>query len=75
MPTAIILLNAELGSEKDLINELEKFEHVKEIYEIYGVYDILLKIESDSLDKIKDTASRKIRGLKNVRSTLTLIVV
>ncbi len=75
MPTEIMLINAVLGSEKDLINEFEKIEHIKEMYEVYGVYDFVLRIESDSLDKLKDTASRKIRGIKNVRSTLTMMVV
>lgn len=75
MPTAIMLINAELGTERDLMNELKNIEYVKEIYEVYGVYDIVVKISSDSMDRLKDTASRKIRGLKNVRSTLTMIVV
>ena len=75
MPTAIMLINAELGSERELIGDLKKIEHVKEVYEVYGVYDIVLKIEADSMDRLKDTASRKIRSLKNVRSTLTMIVV
>jgi DNA-binding Lrp family transcriptional regulator len=75
MPSAIMLINAELGTERDLMNELKSIVHVKEIYEVYGVYDIVVKIESESMDKLKDTASRKIRSLKNVRSTLTMIVV
>ncbi len=70
-----MLINAELGTERDLMNELKTIEYVKEIYEVYGVYDIVVKISSDSMDRLKDTASRKIRGLKNVRSTLTMIVV
>jgi DNA-binding Lrp family transcriptional regulator len=75
MPTAIMLINAELGSERDLLKELRTIEYVKEVYEVYGVYDIVVKIESDSMDKLKDTASRRIRSLQNVRSTLTMIVV
>jgi DNA-binding Lrp family transcriptional regulator len=75
MPTAIMLINAELGTERDLMIELKSIEYVKEIYEVYGVYDIVVKIESESMDKLKDTASRRIRSLKNVRSTLTMIVV
>jgi DNA-binding Lrp family transcriptional regulator len=75
MPSAIMLINAELGSERDLIKELRTLENVTEVYEVYGVYDIVLKVESDSMDKLKDTASRKIRSLPNVRSTLTMIVV
>ncbi len=75
MPTAIMLINAELGTERDLMNELKNIEYVKEIYEVYGVYDIVVKISSDSMDRLKDTASRKIRSLKNERSTMTMIVV
>ena len=75
MPKAIMLINAELGAEKSLIGDLKAIEHVREVYEVYGVYDIVVKIEADTMDRLKETASRRIRSLKNVRSTLTMIVV
>ncbi len=75
MPSAIMLINAELGAEKSLIQDLKQIQYVKEVYEVYGVYDIVVKIEAESMDRLKETASRKIRSLKNVRSTLTMIVV
>jgi DNA-binding Lrp family transcriptional regulator len=39
------------------------------------VYDIVVRIEAETLQQLKDTISSKIRTLENVRSTLTMIVV
>jgi DNA-binding Lrp family transcriptional regulator len=48
---------------------------VKESYLVYGVYDIVAKVEADSMDKLKEIVTWKIRRLDKVRSTLTMIVV
>jgi DNA-binding Lrp family transcriptional regulator len=75
MPLAFVLINADLGTEEELIKELKKIEEVKEVYVVYGVYDIIAKIQADTMDKVKDTITWKIRRLEKVRSTLTMIVV
>ena len=75
MPLAFVLINAEIGSEDDVLTELRKIGNVKESYVVYGVYDIVAKVESDSMDKLKEIVTWKIRRLDKVRSTLTMIVV
>lgn len=75
MPKAFVLINAELGAEDSLIKELKNTEHVSEVYVVYGVYDIVAKIEADTMEKVKETITWKIRRLELVRSTLTMIVV
>jgi len=75
MPKAFVLINAELGAEDALIKELKSIENVAEVYVVYGVYDIVAKIESDTMEKVKETITWKIRRLEHVRSTLTMIVV
>jgi DNA-binding Lrp family transcriptional regulator len=75
MPMAFVLINADLGAEEDLVRELKNIENVKEVYVVYGVYDIVAKIESDTMEKVKETITWKIRRLEKVRSTLTMIVV
>jgi len=75
MPKAFVLINAELGAEDSLIKELKSIENVSEVYVVYGVYDIVAKIESDTMEKVKETITWKIRRLERVRSTLTMIVV
>jgi DNA-binding Lrp family transcriptional regulator len=75
MPVAFVLINAEIGSEDEVVTELRKIGNVKESYVVYGVYDIVAKVEADSMDKLKEIVTWKIRRLDKVRSTLTMIVV
>jgi DNA-binding Lrp family transcriptional regulator len=75
MPAAFVLINAEIGSEEEVLKELRKVEGVEEAYIVYGVYDIIAKIKADSMDKLKDIVTWNVRRLNKVRSTLTMIVV
>jgi DNA-binding Lrp family transcriptional regulator len=75
MPKAFVLMNAELGSEDSIVNELKKIEGVKEVYQVYGVYDIVAQVEADIMEKVKETITWKLRKLNGVKSTLTMIVM
>ena len=73
MPIAFVLINAETGSETDILSVLRKMENVKEAYGVYGVYDLIAQVEADSLDQLKEIITWKIRRLDKVRSTLTMM--
>ena len=75
MAIAFVLINAELGAETELVNQLKAIEHVKYVYVLYGAYDIVVKIEAPDSATLKKTISNNIRQLKNVRSTLTMTVI
>ena len=75
MPSAFVLLNTELGSEDSIVRDLKSLEGVKEVFQVYGVYDIIAKVESDTMDKVKDIITWKLRKLTGVKSTLTMIVM
>ncbi len=75
MPKAFVLINADLGTEEDLVKELKKIPNVTEVHVVYGVYDIIAKVEADTMEKVKETITWHIRRLEKVRSTLTMIVV
>ncbi len=75
MPIAFVLINAEIGSEEEVLNELKKVEGIEEAYSVYGVYDIVAKVRADSMDKLKEIVTWRIRRLNKVRSTLTMIVI
>jgi DNA-binding Lrp family transcriptional regulator len=72
---AFVLINADLGAEEDLVKQLKGIEFVDEVYVVYGVYDIVAKVKADTMDKVKETITWKVRRLDRVRSTLTMIVV
>jgi len=75
MPRAFVLLNVESGSEDEVLKELKTIEGIDEAYFSYGVYDLITKIKADSMDKLKELVTRRIRTLSKVRSTLTLIMM
>ena len=75
MNSAIVLINSKLGSEKELIDNLKNIPSVTDVYEVYGVYDVVVKVEAKSSEELKTTCSRTIRNMKNVRATLTMIII
>ncbi len=75
MPMAFVLINAEIGSEDAVVKELKAVTNVKEAYMVYGVYDIVAKVSADTMDKLKEIITWKIRRLNKVKSTLTMIVI
>lgn len=72
--SAIVLMNTEIGSEKEVIEELKKIPQIKKVDVTYGIYDIILRIEAEDLDKLKEVVSWNIRRLNKVTSTLTMVV-
>ena len=75
MPKAFVLINVESGAEEEVLRELKKIEGVEEQYFSYGVYDIITRIKADSMEKLKDMVSKRLRTINRVRSTLTLIMM
>ena len=75
MPVAFVLINADIGSEEEVLNGLQNVEGVKESYTVFGIYDVVAMIEAETMDKLKNIVTLDIRRLKKVRSSLTMIVV
>ncbi|MEM3641309.1 MAG: Lrp/AsnC ligand binding domain-containing protein [Candidatus Bathyarchaeia archaeon] len=75
MPKAFVLINTEIGSEADVLKDLKKIEGVEEAFAVYGVYDIIARVGAESMDKLKEIVTWRIRRLDKVRSTLTMIIV
>ena len=72
---AFVLINADLGAEQDVLDEIRSIPSVVEVHVVYGVYDLIVKVEAESLDEVKETVTDRLRTLEKVRSTLTMIVV
>ena len=75
MTRAYVLLTVEAGEEDYVLDELDKIKDVEKSYFSYGVYDIIVKVKVESIERIKELVTNKIRSLNQVRSTLTLITV
>jgi DNA-binding Lrp family transcriptional regulator len=75
VPVAFVLINTEIDAMEKVLKALENVENVKEAYSTFGVYDVIVKVEAPSMDKIKDLVTYRIRKLDGVRSSLTMIVI
>lgn len=75
MHSAFVLMNSEIGKEVQIVNEIKKIANVREAYPVYGVYDVLMVIESESAESLRETITSKIRKLDGVKSTLTMVIV
>ena len=73
MAKAYVLINCELGSEEAVISQIKSIEGVKEVHGTFGAYDILIKIESDRVETLREVITWKIRKIDHIRSTLTLM--
>jgi DNA-binding Lrp family transcriptional regulator len=74
MPRAFVLFNVGAGSEDQVLRDAKAIGGVQEAYVSYGVYDLVLKVKADSMEQLKEFVTHRLRTIKNVRSTLTLIL-
>jgi len=72
MEVSYVLIQCDLGSEVEIIQELSKVQEITEVRGTYGIYDIFCKIEADSKDVLDDIITNKIRKVSKIRSTITL---
>jgi DNA-binding Lrp family transcriptional regulator len=48
---------------------------VTEVNEVYGVYDIIAKVKSDTIDKLREIITWHIRRIDKIKASLTMIVI
>ncbi len=74
MTTAFVMINTELGSEKEVLDEIRKIDGIKESSIVYGIHDIVAKIGADSMDKLNEIVTF-VRSLDKIRASVTLILI
>ena len=76
MPVAYVLLNRDFGADdENIIYKLKELPQVVEVNEVSGAYDLLVKVSADTMEKLKEIISLRIRTIDNIKSTLSLIVI
>ncbi len=73
MPSAYVLLNTEIGSERDVLQAVKGVEGVQEAFTLWGVYDIIAHVKADSYEKLTHIVNNRLQ-LNKVHSKLTVVV-
>jgi DNA-binding Lrp family transcriptional regulator len=75
MHMAYVLINTEPKNMEKVVATLEQLDSVVEIFPVYGVYDVVAKIQGETMEKLKDIVTWKVRSLDSVRSTITMLIL
>lgn len=73
MATGFALLSISPLYEKAVYESLKNVGEITEIHPLFGEYDILVKINCQDIDAIGQVVIKKIRSLKGVVDTKTMI--
>jgi DNA-binding Lrp family transcriptional regulator len=73
---AFVLINTnDLMDDDILLDQLKKIDGISEAYKVCGIYDILVKVEAETTDKVLKVITIRLKNLKNIRSTLTMVAI
>jgi DNA-binding Lrp family transcriptional regulator len=75
MPSAYVLINCELGYEDQIVNELDKLNGVDDANGLDGAYDIIAKVNAESIENLKEIIMLHVRKIDKIQSMTTLIVI
>jgi len=70
---AYVLLTTDIGCEREICKIVKSIPEVRNAYTLHGVYDLIIDIETDDVDYLKEVIQNRIRSMKKVRSTITMI--
>jgi len=71
--SAYVLINCELGAEEAIMEKLKEIEQVKEVFGTIGTHDMMVKLDAENFEKIREIVSRNIQKIGKIRTISTLI--
>ena len=71
---ACVLFKVSSGTEREVCQKLVEFDEVIQADIVFGEYDVLAKIEMQSLSDLEEFVSEKVRNVPDVLVTSTMII-
>jgi len=75
MIAAYVLMRIKPGMDRNVLHDVRKLTQVKNLETLYGEYDMLVKVEVETLDELDSFIFDTIRTIKGVEASTTLIVM
>ena len=73
MTTAYVMINCELGAEEIIMEKLKEIEQVKDVFGTIGTHDMMVKLDAENFEKIREIVSRNIQKIEKIRTISTLV--
>jgi DNA-binding Lrp family transcriptional regulator len=74
MEKAYMLISCEIGEEHSIYLKLKEIPEIKDCTITFGNYDIVVSLETETINQLNNIISTKIRKVGKIRSTITLRV-
>jgi len=71
--TAYVMINCELGAEETIMEKLKEIEQVKDVFGTIGTHDMMVKLDAENFEKIREIISRNIQKIEKIRTISTLV--
>jgi DNA-binding Lrp family transcriptional regulator len=71
---AYVLFKVASGTEREVAQKLIEFDEVIQADIVFGEYDVIARMTTETLDKLEEFVSQKIRTVPNVLVTSTMII-
>ena len=75
MVVGFVLVKAAPGQKHEVYNRLSKISEIVELHPLFGEYDLITKIKTEDFKKLGEMIVSKIRSVKDVVDTKTLIPI
>ena len=75
MIKACILLRVKPGMDRSVFQAVKKMKQVMDMETVYGEYDLLMKIQVDTMEELDAFIFDTVRTLQGVDRTTTLITI
>ena len=72
--SAFLLIQTEVGSERNVYGRLSQIEEVDFLYELFGEWDIIAKVDVESVEALDGFISDNVRTINGVKLTSTVII-
>ncbi len=72
---AIVLLRIKPGMDRFVFSVVKKLNQINQIETVYGEYDLLTKVAVETMDDLDAFIFDKVRTIKGIERTTTLIVI
>jgi len=72
MVVTYILITTSPAEEHEVYNTLRKLKDVKEVHPLFGEYDLIVKLEEESIEKTKGIIVEEIQEIDGVMDMKTL---
>jgi len=74
MPVAFLLITCNAGMHEQVLRRLNEMSEVAEAERVYlGPYDIIVKVETDTIERFNKALVSDIKSIGNIISAVTLI--